>query len=180
MGAFLGTHFWTPFLSKKVKILQKSTPIYCCRKWSKWSKRCASHHLPCRVLSSMSTFWSQIHNGLVWLSADGSELFLGVMRFRQFGSIQEHDLWAVLAYVVEWMLWLLILWNFRNLIREFQKFTNGFGKISCLGLSLTTKTRVRSVRDDIVQRIFRWRARLILAMPLHHTLDCLFWLSVSD
>ena len=38
-----GSIFWDPFLdppflSKKVKILQKSTSIYWFRKWSKWSK----------------------------------------------------------------------------------------------------------------------------------------------
>ena len=58
-------HFWTPFLEQKNSfphfceqksfVLQKSTPIYSCGKWSKGSKPGASRHLPCRVLSS---WWS--------------------------------------------------------------------------------------------------------------------------
>ena len=45
------------FWAKKKFFNQKSTPIYSCRKWSKWSKIEASRHLPCRVLSSM---WVQV------------------------------------------------------------------------------------------------------------------------
>ena len=59
LDPFLDPPFWSKksffpiFFCEKI---QKSTPIYSCRKWSKWSEIGASRHLPCRVLSSYHLF----------------------------------------------------------------------------------------------------------------------------